>query len=183
MSHSENFWSSWQERLTALRNVPPILKIVWRSGPGVVSFGIVARIVAALLPIAIGYIPKLIIDIIVEALKTHGAEVFPVTPYRYVTQTESQQVAATIKDLAAGKIGMIAFTSSPQVERLFAVAKEFGLMLELTQGLAKTPIAAIGPVMEKALAAHGLASAIHPESSFHLKPMINAIAESWKAKV
>jgi len=120
---------------------------------------------------------------LVEALKTHGAEVFPVTPYRYVTQTESQQVAATIKDLAAGKIGMIAFTSSPQVERLFAVAKEFGLMLELTQGLAKTPIAAIGPVMEKALAAHGLASAIHPESSFHLKPMINAIAESWKAKV
>jgi ATP-binding cassette subfamily B protein len=72
MSHSENFWSSWQERLTALRNVPPILKIVWRSGPGVVSFGIVARIVAALLPIAIGYIPKLIIDIIVEALKTHA---------------------------------------------------------------------------------------------------------------
>jgi len=120
---------------------------------------------------------------LVEALKSHGAEVFPVTPYRYVTQTESEEVATTIKDLAAGKIGMIAFTSSPQIERLFAVAREFGLMLELTQGLAKTPIAAIGPVMEKALKAHGLSSAIHPETSFHLKPMINAIAEAWKAKV
>jgi len=72
MSHSETFWSSWQERLTALKNVPPILKIVWRSGPGVVAFGIVARIVAALLPIAIGYIPKLIIDILDQAIKTHG---------------------------------------------------------------------------------------------------------------
>jgi len=71
MSHSGNFWSSWQERLTALRNVPPILKIVWRSGPGVVSFGIAARTIAALLPVAIGYIPKLIIDILVEVLKTH----------------------------------------------------------------------------------------------------------------
>src|SRR5215467_11193110 len=71
MSHSGNFWSSWQERLSALRNVPPILKIVWRSGPGVVSFGIAARTVAALLPVAIGYIPKLIIDILVQALKTH----------------------------------------------------------------------------------------------------------------
>ena len=72
MSHSENFWSSWQERLSALRNVPPILKIVWRSGPGVVTFGVVARIVAALLPVAIGYIPKLIIDILDAAIRTHG---------------------------------------------------------------------------------------------------------------
>jgi ATP-binding cassette, subfamily B, bacterial len=71
MSDSENFWSSWQERLSALRNVPPILRIVWRSGPGVVSFGIGARIVAALLPVAIGYIPKLIIDILDQVLKTH----------------------------------------------------------------------------------------------------------------
>jgi len=119
---------------------------------------------------------------LVEALKAHGAQVFPITPYRYVTQTESSQVAAIIKDLAEGRIGMIAFTSSPQIERLFAVAKEHGLMEELTVGLARTRIAAIGPVMEQALAAHGLSSAIHPETSFHLKPMINAIAEAWKAR-
>jgi uroporphyrinogen-III synthase len=119
---------------------------------------------------------------LVEALCGRGAEVFSVTPYRYVTQTESQQVAAAIKDLAAGKIGMIAFTSSPQIERLFAVAKEFGLTSELTRGLERTPIASIGPVMEQALAAHGLSSAIHPAASFHLKPMINAIVEAWKAR-
>ncbi|HKU65219.1 MAG TPA: uroporphyrinogen-III synthase [Rhizomicrobium sp.] len=117
---------------------------------------------------------------LVDALRRHGAEVFPVTPYRYITQTESEKVAQTIRDLAAGRIGMIAFTSSPQIDRLFAVAREFGLMLELTQGLARTPIAAIGPVMESALAAHGLSSAIHPASSFHLKPMVNAICEAWK---
>ena len=82
---------------------------------------------------------------LMEALKCHGAEVFAVTPYRYATQTEAAQVAATIKDLAAGKIGMIAFTSSPQLEQLFAVAREQGLTPELTVGLARTPIAAIGP--------------------------------------
>jgi uroporphyrinogen-III synthase len=117
---------------------------------------------------------------LVDGLRRLGAEVFPVTPYRYITQTESEKVAQTIRDLAAGRIGMIAFTSSPQIDRLFAVAREFGLMLELTQGLARTPIAAIGPVMESALTAHGLSSAIHPASSFHLKPMVNAICESWK---
>jgi len=70
-THS-SFEGGWRERVTALRNVPPILKIVWQSGPAVVTFGIVARIIAALLPIALAYIPKLIIDILVYLLQAHG---------------------------------------------------------------------------------------------------------------
>jgi ATP-binding cassette subfamily B protein len=73
MSQNEKFWSSWHERLTALRNVPPILKIVWQSGPGVVTFGILGRIAAAVVPIAITYVAKLIIDILDRLLHTHGA--------------------------------------------------------------------------------------------------------------
>jgi ATP-binding cassette subfamily B protein len=72
MDGQRGFWSGWEERLSALRNVPPVLKIVWQSGPGVVTFGIVARVVAALLPIALTYIPKLIIEILVHLLQTHG---------------------------------------------------------------------------------------------------------------
>src|SRR5437899_26464 len=72
MPKQENFWASWHERLTALRNVPPVLKIVWESGPGVVTFGIAARVIAALLPVALAWIPKLIIDILVNLLQTHG---------------------------------------------------------------------------------------------------------------
>src|SRR5438552_2547438 len=72
MSEKETFWSSWRERLSALRNVPPVLKIVWQSGPGVVTFGIVARVISALLPIALAYIPKLIIDILDDHLRTHA---------------------------------------------------------------------------------------------------------------
>jgi ATP-binding cassette subfamily B protein len=73
MSQNEKFWSSWHERLSALRNVPPILKIVWQSGPGVVTFGIVGRVIAALLPISITYVAKLIIDILDQLLHTHTA--------------------------------------------------------------------------------------------------------------
>src|SRR5712691_7708831 len=72
MSQEENFWSSCRERLSALRNVPPVLKIVWESGPGVVTFGIAARVVAALLPVALAWIPKLIIDILVHLLQARG---------------------------------------------------------------------------------------------------------------
>ena len=73
MSQKENFWSSWHDRLSALRNVPPVLRIVWQSGPGVVSFGIAGRIVAALLPIALLWIPKIIIDILVHQRSTQEA--------------------------------------------------------------------------------------------------------------
>lgn len=73
MSQKENFLSSWQERLSALRNVPPVLKIVWKSGPGVVLFGVFSRIFAAVLPIGITYVAKLIIDILVHLLQTHSA--------------------------------------------------------------------------------------------------------------
>jgi ATP-binding cassette subfamily B protein len=72
MSHKEGFWSSWQERLSALRNLPPVLRIVWRSGPGVVTYGLLARVVASLLPLALLWIPKLIIDILVRLRATGG---------------------------------------------------------------------------------------------------------------
>jgi ATP-binding cassette, subfamily B, bacterial len=67
----KNFSSAWQERLTALRNVPPVLKIVWASGPTVVTAGLIFRVFASLLPIALLWITKLIIDGIVHAVTTH----------------------------------------------------------------------------------------------------------------
>ena len=62
MAEQQSFLSSWQERLTALRNTPPVLRIVWQSGPGVVIFGLVSRLFAALLPLALLWVPKLIIE-------------------------------------------------------------------------------------------------------------------------
>jgi len=67
MAEHQGFSSAWQERLSALRNTPPVLKIVWQSGPGVVVFGLVARVFASLLPLALLWIPKLIVDAIVHA--------------------------------------------------------------------------------------------------------------------
>jgi ATP-binding cassette subfamily B protein len=71
MAGRESFWSSWQERLSALRNVPPVLKIVWESGPGVITFGLISRLFGSLLPVALIWITKLIIDGIVHAVSSH----------------------------------------------------------------------------------------------------------------
>ena len=71
MTNRDSFWSGWRERLAALRNVPPVLKIVWQSGPAVVASGLVLRLIASLFPIAALWITKLIIDHIVQALSLH----------------------------------------------------------------------------------------------------------------
>jgi len=56
------FWGGWRERIRALRNVPPLLLIVWRSGPKVVAGGLGCRILGSLVPIAMLWISKQILD-------------------------------------------------------------------------------------------------------------------------
>src|ERR1700678_748209 len=71
MAEQQKFWAGWQERISALRNVPAVLKIVWDSGPGVVVFGLVSRVFASLMPVGLLWITKLIIDNINNAVHAH----------------------------------------------------------------------------------------------------------------
>ncbi len=67
----KHFGKAWRERMSALRNLPPVLAIVWRSGPLVVTLGLVFRLISALQPLALLYVSKLIIDSIVTVLTRH----------------------------------------------------------------------------------------------------------------
>jgi len=71
MATRQNFWSDWQKRLSALRNVPVVLRIVWESGGSVVAFNLIFRVFSSLLPMALLWVTKLIIDSIVQVLSTH----------------------------------------------------------------------------------------------------------------
>jgi ATP-binding cassette subfamily B protein len=66
--NERTFWTGWQERLRALSNVPPVLRIVWDSGPAVVASGLIFRVAAALLPLAMLAVSRLIIDSIVAVV-------------------------------------------------------------------------------------------------------------------
>jgi ATP-binding cassette subfamily B protein len=66
-----NAGGPWQQRLAALRNVPPVLTIVWESGRMVVALGLILRVFAALLPVALLAVTRLIIDGIVQAKTLH----------------------------------------------------------------------------------------------------------------
>ena len=108
-------------------------------------------------------------------LRDAGAEPDTVLSYVYASAAEEQSVAELIDRMAAGGVDVIAFTSSPQVERLFAVAKATKREKELQAALRTTAIAAVGPVVGGDLQRRGFDAAISPEQSYFMKPLVSAI--------
>jgi uroporphyrinogen-III synthase len=108
-------------------------------------------------------------------LRGKGATPDPVLPYVYASAAEDAQVAALIEALAAGRVDAIAFTSSPQVVRLFDLAKMSGRDAELTAGLRRTAVAAIGPVVAGELARRNVEPSITPQGSYFMKPLVTAM--------
>jgi len=62
------FQEAWAKRLNALRNVPAIMGIVWESGPSVVLWGLILRLMTALSPVALLAVARIILDSIVGYL-------------------------------------------------------------------------------------------------------------------
>lgn len=57
---------AWKDRIRALKNVPPLLGMVWQAGPGVVLGSAAVRIAAGIIPVATLFVPNLIIQDIVD---------------------------------------------------------------------------------------------------------------------
>ncbi len=118
---------------------------------------------------------------LLDFLRRAAATADAILPYRYASDSETGQVEAAIHAMADGTVDAVAFTSTPQVNRLKEVAGLRGLEEALRQGLARTCIAAVGPVVASSIEALGGTVAVMPESSFHMKPLVNAIAEKLGA--
>ncbi len=59
---AHTFRGAWKQRLRALKNVPPLLSIVWNSGPSVVTAATLGRVVGALVPLSMLTVSKRILD-------------------------------------------------------------------------------------------------------------------------
>ena len=62
-----------RERLGALRNLPPFIKLVWQTSPGLTIAQGLLRLVGALLPVATLYVGALIIDEVVRLAQSPPA--------------------------------------------------------------------------------------------------------------
>ena len=62
------FQEAWAKRLNALRNVPSVMGLVWQSGPHVVLWGLILRVMTALSPVVLLAVARIILDSIVSYL-------------------------------------------------------------------------------------------------------------------
>jgi uroporphyrinogen-III synthase len=114
---------------------------------------------------------------LIGAIEAQGASVHTVLPYIYDPKAADSNIVMAIDEMAAGRVDAIALTSSGQVRRLLDVAKAHDCETRLRDGLAKTPIASVGPVVSDELGLHGLRTDIYPANdSFFMKPLISAMA-------
>ena len=115
--------------------------------------------------------------VLTGAITAQGAEVDAVTPYVYDSQAADANIVAAIEEMAAGAIDAIALTNLGQIRRLIEVARAHGFEARLREGLAKTPIASVGPAVSDELKSHGLRTDIYPANdAFFMKPLISAMA-------
>ena len=112
---------------------------------------------------------------LVDFLQSASAKVRTVQPYVYAPATDAERVVELIRQMAAGEVHAIVFTSSPQVDRLFEVAQEKKRENELRDGLGKTSIAAVGPIVADNLRQRGLQVDIVPPQGFVMKNLVQHI--------
>jgi uroporphyrinogen-III synthase len=115
--------------------------------------------------------------VLIGAITMQGAAVDTVLPYVYDAQAADTNIVTAIDEMAGGHIDAIALTSSGQVRRLIEVAKAHDCEAKLREGLGRTPIASVGPVVSDELKAHGLRTDIYPANdAYFMKPLISAMA-------
>lgn len=107
-----------------------------------------------------------------DFLLAAGATVSTVAPYRYADGPAASEIEQLLGRLESGAVDAIAFTSKAQVERLFAAADP----VRVRGALARTAVAAVGPVVAHTLAERGVNTATTPQSSWFLKPLVTALA-------
>jgi ATP-binding cassette subfamily B protein len=70
--------TSWRERLAALRNIRPLLRLVWETSSPLTIAAVLLRLVRALTPVAMLWVSKLILDAVVAWIRVPGTDSRPI---------------------------------------------------------------------------------------------------------
>ncbi|PYN93027.1 MAG: hypothetical protein DMD91_31085 [Candidatus Rokuibacteriota bacterium] len=120
---------------------------------------------------------------LVERLASLGAEPLPIPLYEWALPEDQTPLVQLIDAVTRGQIDVIAFTSSPQIHHLFAVAERLGASDRLTRALRESvTVAVVGPVCEQTLAARGIPAPIQPAKGT-MGALVHAIGEHLKRAV
>jgi ATP-binding cassette subfamily B protein len=104
---------SLRERVGALRNLPPFLRMVWRTSPPLAFATGMLRLGRALLPVASLYVGKLIIDEVVRLVSAHAlVNVAPQFPFdgvldRLIMLVALEFALAIVSDVMGRAVSLI----------------------------------------------------------------------------
>lgn len=102
--------------------------------------------------------------VLLDGLRTRGADVLEIPLYEWALPEDVASLERLVRDLIAGRVDVVAFTSSPQVRHLFLIAQRLGLVDALTTALRERVVTAvIGPVCRAALVDRGITPAVEPD--------------------
>jgi uroporphyrinogen-III synthase len=120
-----------------------------------------------------------------EALRSRGAEVFPVRVYRWELPENIGPLQEAIRTVCCGEVEVILFTSSVHLAHAMKVAEDLKLAREFRIGLNRAVIASIGPVASAALRRNGIAvdfEPSHPKMGYLVKEAADGSAGLLQAK-
>ncbi|MSQ96304.1 MAG: uroporphyrinogen-III synthase [Gemmataceae bacterium] len=110
-----------------------------------------------------------------QYLRDARATPITVQPYIYAPAADADHILALLQRMAAGAVDAIVFTSSPQIDRLFEVAEERQQGDLLRQALAKTLVAAVGPLVQDNLQKRGVTVRVCPEQGWVMKNLVQQL--------
>ncbi|HEX4212572.1 MAG TPA: uroporphyrinogen-III synthase [Candidatus Dormibacteraeota bacterium] len=114
---------------------------------------------------------------LVDHLRRRGAEVLEVVTYRWQLPQDLGPVLDLLRELEAGRVDVVAFSSAAQVHNLFLIAERAGVADRLAGWLSElTVTAAIGPSCARALTDHGATAAVVPGRP-KMVPLVDAVRD------
>jgi uroporphyrinogen-III synthase len=114
-----------------------------------------------------------------DFLRQAGADPDTVLPYVYADAADDEKVVELIDRMAEGTVDAIAFTSSPQVQRLFEVAAANRRDEALQTALHGIQIGAVGPIVAEELRRRGFEATITPDRGYFMKPLVSAFLAAF----
>ncbi len=100
---------------------------------------------------------------LLAGLARRGAEVLPVSVYRWALPEDTGPLRSALNEIIAGRIDVALFTNATQVVHLFKLAAQENLEESLRRGLKRVVVASIGPVCSETLGNFGLSVDIEPD--------------------
>lgn len=117
---------------------------------------------------------------LVEGLEQRGAVVTRVPVYRWDLPEDTGPLRRAAREIAAGQVGAVAFTSAQQLAHLLKIAIEEGVEEEVRESLRERVIvASIGPTTTEALLEQGLPVDLEPEHP-KMGHLVATLASRWR---